>query len=148
MLHQERGQPAFPPPNGRCFSSISCFFHLQYRITLKCPMKSMPQGKKCVSRSLSSIPPSAGGMLGVRLPLLPGLHLSCHFLCCLYVSCCIESVHSGFSSSSGESFVHVGVDSVCMWEEASSGSFCATVLDFSSLVYDILNNLIHHFILH
>lgn len=41
----------------------------------------------------------------------------------------VESGHSALSSSPGEVAIYIGGDTVCPWEEKSSGSFCATILD-------------------
>lgn len=66
--------------------------------------------------------------LGVELPLLLFLSLSYTFSVISLSFCFAETVQSALSSS-GEIALYVSIYSVYLWEEVSSGTSCATILD-------------------
>ena len=68
--------------------------------------------------------------LGVGLPLKDRVSpLSYWSVCGPSIICYAEAVHSAPSSSSGEIAPGVGVNLVCPWEQMSSGSSYAAILD-------------------
>lgn len=65
----------------------------------------------------------AGSSIRAGVPIITISLFLLPFLCGFSVFCCVHAVQSAISPSSGGVALYVGVDSLCQWEEVSSGSF-------------------------
>ena len=59
---------------------------------------------------------------------------TCFSLSSLSLICCTEAVPSALSFSSEDIVLSVSVNSLCSWEEVSSGSSCAAILDWKPAI--------------